>query len=127
MNPFKYLLEKIKEKRYSPVERALYACTAGDYVGKFFVFINKIPDGGQYKALTFPEMMLLYINEEDVKEGMEKKILDLVQILPKDVFETCLKEYDHRKNMSTKKEEEKFNELDHRWKQLTAQSTLDKQ
>ena len=121
MNPLKYLLKKIKEKQYKPVERALYACTAGDYVGKFFVFINvDADDNNEHKAITFPEMNLLVIKDVDVREGIEKKILDLVQILPKDVYETCLAEHEHRKTMNTNKEEEKFNELDNRWKQLTA-------
>ena len=127
MNPFKYLSEKIKEKRYKPIQRALYACTAGDHVGKFFVFVNEIPDGGQFKALTFPEMTLLYIREEDVREGIEKKILDLVQILPKDVYETCLKEHEYRENLKNKNEEEKYSELNNRWEQLAPQSPLDKQ
>lgn len=119
-NPFNYLIEKIKEKRYRPIKKALYACTAGDHVGKFFVFTTINPVDGEYNAITFPEMELLTIHELDVREGLEKKILDLVKILPADIHETCLAEYHHRQELNNKNEEEKFNELDNRWKQLAS-------
>ena len=119
-NPLKYLFRKKLKKR------GLYAVTTGDYVGQCFIFVEGWQNKeDEYNVLALPEMELKSIPATAIKEGLEKGILDLVEILPHDVYDKCCSEFYHRKELKTKKEEEKYNELDNRWKQLASQSSLD--
>jgi len=126
-SPLNYLLKKFKINTNKPKLRGIYAVTGGDYIGECYVFIPDKKTDEDYCAFVLPDVGTKYIKINDVETGIEKKILDLIDILPKDVYNICIKEFEHRYEINQNKEEEKYNELDSRWKQLTSQSTLDKQ
>jgi len=115
MNPLKYLLNKTVGLK----TRGLYAVTAGSMQGQFFVFINA--DGDWYDVLSMPDNIPMKINKSHIDEGLAKGVLDLVEILPKDVYEIACAEY----KLRVKKLEESINEPTNRRKQSSSSRTLD--
>jgi hypothetical protein len=72
----------------------VYAITGGRYLGEFFVFIEKT--GKDYQFLSIPSMETRVVPYIKCKSGVEDKVMDLVEILPADVFKVCTAQY--RKN-----------------------------
>lgn len=90
---------KFRKKKYKIKPRGIYAVMAGQHVGEFFVFMGKTGDQHDVISMGGPGMqtVLRQISEKDVKEGFENKILELVEVLPKDIYNTCEAEFHHRK------------------------------
>jgi len=72
-------------------KRELYACSQGDFVGKTFVVINV--DGQTVNCLQIPEMTNIKISTESFDSGRNSDIIELVEVLPKDVFEVTAAQY----------------------------------
>jgi hypothetical protein len=94
---------KVLEKLYNgikstlannvPVHRTVYAVTGGDYLGEFLVYVEERVD--TYYFLSLPKMDIRQIAKSDVVDGLESKLLDKVERLPKDVFSLCYEQYVH--------------------------------
>ena len=69
----------------------VYAVTGGRYLGEFFVFIEKIDTN--YQFLSLPSMETRTIPYSKCKNGIDDKVMDLVEILPDDIFEVCMAQY----------------------------------
>ena len=65
-------------------EGCSYAVRKGDYVGEIFVYIRKT--NATYDFLSIPKMENRYVPSEKLKFGLNEKILDFVERIPKDVF-----------------------------------------
>tara|TARA_R110000751_G_scaffold32630_4_gene81894 strand:+ start:2346 stop:2636 length:291 start_codon:yes stop_codon:yes gene_type:complete len=72
----------------------VYAVTGGRYLGEFFVFIEKVDK--TYQFLSLPSMEPRAVPYSKCKNGIDDKIMDLVEILPDNIFEVCTAQY--RKN-----------------------------
>ena len=109
-------------KKYRGIKsRGIYAVTAGQYLGQFFVFINTETD--VYEVLSMPDNIPMKINKKDIEEGLKNNILDYIETLPKNVYEIACAEYVHRVN----KLKEGVNESLNRRQQPTSSGTLDQQ
>ena len=95
MTVLKKLYDGIKNTLASnvPVPRTVYAVTGGDYLGEFIIYVEEEDD--MYCFLSLPKMNIRQIAKSDVAEGLENKVLDKVERLPKDVFSLCYEQYVH--------------------------------
>ena len=74
-----------------PKKRYVYAITGGVYLGELFVFIKKTDL--EYSFLSLPDMKIRSVPLEKFDFGLKEKIIDIVQKLPKNVYDTCIKQY----------------------------------
>ena len=74
-----------------PKKRYLYAVKTGDYAGNFIAYIDRTKVN--YSFLTIPPMEQISVPIDDFKQGIENKILDFVEILPKNVYKIIEAEY----------------------------------
>ena len=74
-----------------PKRRAVYAVTGGDYLGEFLIYVEE--RDGLYCFLSLPEMHVREITKADVMTGLDNKILDRVEKVPRDVFLLCCEQY----------------------------------
>jgi len=82
--------------------RKIYAVTSGIYVGQFFVFISETPINETYQILSLPDCITMEIKEKDIKEGLNKNILEPIEKLPQEIYDICIAEYAHRRQLSEK-------------------------
>ena len=75
----------------------IYAVTAGDYMGEFFVLVEQTD---QYVFLSLPDFNIREVSQEQYKIGIESSVLDFQEKLPKDVFNECIKKYNELKSCS---------------------------
>lgn len=75
-------------------KRELYACSHGDFTGQMFVVIE-IKDQ-QVNCLQVPEMKNIQIPTDKFDIGRNSDIIELVEVIPKDVFKVTTAQY--RKN-----------------------------
>lgn len=69
----------------------VYAITGGAYLGEFFVYVEQT--GSEYCFLSLPKMEVRVITQDKLKVGLTDKVMDLVEVLPEDVFEICIAQY----------------------------------
>jgi phosphomevalonate kinase len=74
-----------------PKKRYVYAITGGVYLGELFVFMKQTDS--EYSFLSLPDMKIRSVPFEKFDFGLKEKIIDIVQKLPKNVYDTCLKQY----------------------------------
>jgi len=75
----------------SPRRRGAYAVVTGDYVGEFLVFMESI--NSEYMFLSLPKMIIRKVPLDAFKRGIKGKIIDLVKVLPSNVFTVCKAQY----------------------------------
>ena len=106
MKLFKKLKRKPKKpKIMTPKDGAIYAITDGNYKGQFVVFVEN--KDHNYGAIAFPEMELHIIPENDVKDGLQKGIIDYVEHLPDELYKLVCAEYNHRTSLNVLHKEAK--------------------
>jgi len=74
-----------------PVRRGFYAVMGGTYGGEFLVYIKENKD--LYTFISLPEKKVLDVPKDAFKRGIDNKILDFIDTLPKRVFYTVENEY----------------------------------
>ncbi len=72
-------------------KRELYACSQGDFVGKTFIVINV--EGQNVNCLQLPELKNIQISTEQFDVGRNSDIIELIETIPKDVFEVTVAQY----------------------------------
>jgi len=77
-------------------KRELYACSQGDFVGKTFVVISV--EGQTVNCLQLPEMTNIQIPSDTFDIGRNSDIIELVEVIPKDVFEVTSAQYHKNEN-----------------------------
>ena len=74
----------------------LYAVTTGTYKGSNMVVIDN--DMESVNFLDLPDMVPRNISYIDVKEGIANQILELLETLPQDIMNICIKQYEKNIN-----------------------------
>ena len=77
-------------------KRELYACSQGDFVGKTFVVINV--ENQNVNCLQLPELKNIQISTEQFDVGRNSDIIELIEVLPEDVFEVTTAQYHNNEN-----------------------------
>ena len=108
------------KKHISP-ERALYVVTDGVYKGEWLIRIKPGPEESVYMSL--PDNFTRIIPNKDFKWGLANKVIEVVDVLPKPVYNVCLANYGQRKPSSN---EQRDNSSDRR-EQHPTPNPLDRQ
>jgi len=91
------VFKKLFKKRIRPGYRILYAVTAGDYIGKFIVFVAE--DDKKYDVMAIggkESFELLSIPIKDVEMGLKSGVLDMVRKIPVELYNILQSEYNIR-------------------------------
>ena len=80
-----------------PQQRYIYAVTKGAYLGELLVFMAK--EHNSLSFLSLPDMKIHNIHHDKFKYGLKEGIVDVVEKLPKDVYETCCIQYKKNKSL----------------------------
>lgn len=75
----------------SPKRRGAYAVVTGDYVGEFLVYMESI--NTEHLFLSIPKMIIRKVPLDAFKRGLKSNIVDLVRVLPSNVFTVCRAQY----------------------------------
>jgi hypothetical protein len=93
----KTLANKVKSlfnKNKRPVPGYIYAVTKGALLGELLVYIEDIKD--EHSFLSLPDMKNRVITHEKFTIGINERILEVVERLPRYVYTTC--KLQHKKN-----------------------------
>jgi len=91
MKVWKKLLTGIRSFLRRPKERSVYAVTGGQFLGEFFLYMEQKDD--MMCFLSLPHMKVRSIPVDKFYYGVENKILDNIQKVPRSVFILCQKQY----------------------------------
>jgi len=95
----KTFLRKIVSPYSAVKKREIYSILQGENIGNMIVFI--VEEFSKYKFLLLPNMLNIEFEVNEFREMKRKKIVELVEILPNDVYTVCEKQY--IKNIATYK------------------------
>ncbi|NDG29106.1 hypothetical protein EB118_03275 [bacterium] len=79
-----------------PKKGFVYAIVTGKYAGQLFVYIET--NKHEHKFLSLPEMVQRTVPQDNFEFGLVNKIIDIVERLPRDIYNTCVKQYRKIKN-----------------------------
>lgn len=68
-----------------------YAVTTGTYAGEILICIGKYSEGTQF--LSIPKMVNREIPIPNIKHALDKKIMEVVERIPEQVFKVCTIQY----------------------------------
>ena len=88
-----YLAMKLFKKQ-PPYKRQLFAVTTGDYLGEMLAFMQAKDEN--YIFFSIPKLQVREIPKDKFKFGLDNSIVELVEILPRNVFK--LLEQQFKKN-----------------------------
>ena len=93
MKVLKKLLSGIREyiSGDTPTKGSVYACTTGDYLGEFFVYVDS--DDTHYTFLSLPKMEERKVPFAKFTHAINNSILERVEKLPDDVANICEGQY----------------------------------
>lgn len=74
-----------------PQKQFIYAITGGIYLGELLVYITT--NNNIYKFLSLPKMINRDIPVEKFAFGIDQKIVDIVEKLPRNVYKTCIQQF----------------------------------
>lgn len=94
LQAFTKIFKTIKNKTYRKGD--LFAVRGGRYLGEFWVLIQE--NEGGYDFLSLPDMFRRSAPLEKIHSGINLKIIDYVQNIPRNVFEICKTQYKNGKN-----------------------------
>lgn len=106
-------------------KRDMYAVVAGQYGGDFLVFTSDNPERGSYKTIVLPDIIIRYIKEKDIKQGIKLGILDKVENIKRFVFRDLLEQVKIKEQKELEQRTEAINEYHDRRQQFTSQDILD--
>ena len=75
----------------------IYAVTTGTYIGCNMVIIQE--DSHNAEILNLPDMKNMSIPVNELVNGINENILELLETLPEDIMNVCKKQ--HEKNINT--------------------------
>lgn len=84
-----------KHKREHPKIPYIYAVTTGAYVGELLVYMEDKTE--EHVFLSIPKMIVRNVPKDKFKLGIENKIVDVVERLPKIPFKVCQAQYQKNK------------------------------
>ena len=71
---------------------SIYGVSSGKYTGKFFVYMEQVANDKCF--LMLPDMVTQMIPSDKFKIGIDNKILELQEVLPRKVYNTCKQQYE---------------------------------
>ena len=83
-------------------KREMYACSHGDYVGQMFVVIE-VKDQ-TVNCLQVPDCKNIVIPTDTFDTGRNSNIIELVEVIPKDVFEVTAAQYHKNEDSNHRRE-----------------------
>lgn len=86
------IIKRIKSIKH-PQKRYLYAVLGGVYLGEMFVLMDNQKKQKQYCFLSLPDLHIRTVTYEKFEFGLNNKIVDVVEKLPKNVYLTCVAQY----------------------------------
>ena len=94
------------KKKIRPKNKTLYAVTAGDYLGKFLLFINYNKEKDTHDTLAIGEgrelnaggFSAMEIPHKAFVEGVENKIIEKVDKVSKTMYNLLYKQWEFEKN-----------------------------
>jgi hypothetical protein len=86
-------LTKIKDY-FFPKERRIYAVLQGTYKGELLVPVSFVPDYTVFFSL--PDRHIRTIPNKEIQLGLQNKVLEVVETLPKTIYNNCLEEYKYK-------------------------------
>lgn len=94
-------LEKIgkSKKEHKLKERGLYACTAGEHIGNFYLNYEINPVTLDTTFIILPDFNTATLSPSTVQLGLSAGVLDFVTVFKPIVFDTVTKEFEGRKKL----------------------------
>jgi len=80
-----------KHDPYRPKKGYIYAISTGAFLGKFFVYMESDKENNIF--LSLPNMQIEAVLHNDFKIGLDNKILEFQEKLPKKVCDICETQY----------------------------------
>lgn len=96
------IIEKLKKRNRLPKERQVYAVGTGTYVGEMLVYIKK--QGDNYCFLSVPKNRNRTVPIEKFDFGLEHKIIEFVEELPKPIYKLCVAQHAFNEKHPVKQE-----------------------
>lgn len=94
-----WLPEILKRKKsYKLKERGLYACTAGERIGFFYLPYETNPVTYDVTFIILPDFESVTLTHSTVTLGLSSGVLDLVQVFKPKMYDHVCKEFEGRKN-----------------------------
>lgn len=92
------VLSKIlkRSNKVIPKSKEVYAVVTGAYVGEMLVYCTK--DQENYFFLSIPKNINRVIPIDKFKFAIDNKIAEFVDVLPKKVYNICLKQFEYNKS-----------------------------
>lgn len=78
---------------FFPKERYIYVVLEGKYKGEWLVVVKK--DDKETTYFSLPDKHIRKIPNKDVEWGLNNKVLEPVDVLPKRVYNVCIAEYNY--------------------------------
>lgn len=93
MTHLKNALQRLKSSfsKTHPRPRYIYAVTKGTYLGELLVYCKDLKESVGF--LSMPKMINRHIPKEKFYFGVENGIVDIVQKLPRSVYDVCIRQY----------------------------------
>ena len=73
----------------------IYAVTAGDFMGEFFVFMEGT---SEYIFLSLPDFHIRSVPKNKYELGVHSNIIEHQEKLPDDIYKECLDKYNQIKS-----------------------------
>ena len=71
-------------------DRGMYVVERGERVGCFLIYIKEANIFESYAFLCIPNPMeVLYLDKNDIKEGLRNGYMKFIEELPGDVYDVC--------------------------------------
>ena len=96
--------------------RRIYVVLEGRLKGEWLVKIKEEKDSIIFFSL--PDKHIRTVKKQDFTWGLSNKVLEVVDVLPKSVYNVCIAEYNHKKT------DVKLNNASNRWEQHLTQDSL---
>lgn len=72
----------------------IYVVDAGTYGGDYLVLIDTDYSNGLFKFLALPDLSKRDILFETFERGVSFKVVNFIEKLPQNIFETCKQQYE---------------------------------
>jgi hypothetical protein len=94
MTQLKNVLSHLKNSfsvKPHPKRGYIYAVTKGTYLGELLVYCKTMNESHGF--LSMPKMINRVIPVEKFQFGLDNGIVDVVERLPRNIYDTCLRQY----------------------------------
>ena len=89
------ILKSLKRKKKSNPARSIYAVLGGTYGGSYILHVETLKTEMVFYILDGCDIIRMPSN--DFHTGVEEGLLDLVETLPQDIYDTCYAQYKETK------------------------------